>query len=130
MDLDQISKAVESFRPLWNVLEPIKSLSALAIVAQVIRWCWGQYHYVTVTLSCGSFKVRRKDFTWQKLTPLVSRVFYEGEQLSPELRNEILQITGLPIKDVQRASVITEKKRGSDVIVSQKKKKKKTPKKR
>lgn len=88
--------------PLLDVLEPIKSLSAIAILLSFVRYCWNQYHYVRVDLTCGSFSVRRKDFTWQKLTPIVSRVFYKGANLPDEIRKEILNITVVPAKDVVR----------------------------
>lgn len=97
-----ISQIVDFLKPILKVLEPIKSLSAIAILGSVVKYCWYQYHYVKVTLSCGSFKVRKKDFTWQKLTPIVSRVFYGGGNLPDHIRKEILNITEVPAKDIVR----------------------------
>ncbi len=95
-----LSEYIEALRPLWNVLEPIKSLSAVSIIIGAASLLWGKYSYKKVDLSCGSFKVRRKDFTWQKLTPLVSRIFYDGGNVPDEVRKEILKLTELPVKDI------------------------------
>lgn len=103
--ITNISNWVEALKPLWNVLEPIKSLSAITIICGAISWLWNHFSYKQVDLSCGSFKVRRKDFTWQKLTPLVSRIFYDGGQLPDSVRNEILEITGLPVKIIIRKEI-------------------------
>lgn len=102
--ITNISNWIETLRPLWNVLEPIKSLSAITIIGGAISWLWNRFSYRQVHLSCGSFKVRRKDYTWQKLTPLVSRLFFDGENLPKNIRKEILNATGLPVKDVKRYS--------------------------
>ncbi len=100
IDIQSIAEFMNGLRPLWDVLEPIKSLSAITIVASAIKYLWNQYHYVKVSLSCGQFEVRRKDFTWQKLTPIVSRVFYKGGNVPDEVRKEILNITEVPAKNI------------------------------
>lgn len=102
IDIDKVAEIVNSLKPLWDVLEPVRSLSAIAIVVSVIKYCYYQYHYVTVSLSCGEFKVRRKDFTWQKLTPIVSRVFFGGGNVPDKVRKEILNMTEVPAKDIIR----------------------------
>lgn len=95
--IEIIASFIDGYRP---VLETLKSLSAISIIIASIRFLWGQFYYIRVNLSCGSFKVRKKDMTWQKLTPLVSSLFFNGDRVSPEVRSEILGITGLPVKEV------------------------------
>lgn len=51
-----------------------------------------------VKLSCGSFKIKRKHFTAQNVTNVVSLRFYNGGLVPDEIRKEILRVTCPEIK--------------------------------
>lgn len=46
-----------------------------------------------VVLSMGSFKIRRKDFTVQNITNIVSLKYYDGGEVPESVRKEILSLT-------------------------------------
>lgn len=55
--------------------------------------------YFVMCGSAASDTVNYAD-TWQKLTPLVSRIFYDGGNVPDEVRKEILKLTELAVKDI------------------------------
>ena len=110
--VDSVSDVIQVLNPFINVLE---SLSAFTVVGAFSRWVWYNFHYVRIDLSVGSFKVRRKDKTWQKLTPIVSNTFYGGGNVLDSVRKEILQITSIKVKDVVRKTSDEEPKLAEQV---------------
>lgn len=46
-----------------------------------------------IELSVGSFSIRRKHFDVQNITNIVSAKFYNGGQIPPEVRKEIIELT-------------------------------------
>lgn len=57
---------------------------------------------VTVKLSIGSFSIQRKYFDVQNITNIVSANFYDGGQVPPEIRQEIIQLTCPKIKKLEK----------------------------
>lgn len=57
---------------------------------------------VTVELSIGSFSIKRKYYDVQNITNIVSANFYDGGQVPPEIRREIIELTCPKIKNVNR----------------------------
>lgn len=58
------------------------------------------YFSRTVRLSIGSFKIKRKYYDVQNITNIVSVKFYDGGQIPPEIRREILELTCPDIKEL------------------------------
>lgn len=48
---------------------------------------------VKVQLSIGTFKIKRKYFDVQNITNIVSANYYDGGQVPPEIRKEIINLT-------------------------------------
>lgn len=84
-----------------------------ALVGDVVRSCFGisamygvisfihNHLYKTVKLSIGSFKVKYKDYNVQNITNIVSANFYEGDQVPPSIRKEIILLTCPKVKKMK-----------------------------
>lgn len=55
-----------------------------------------------VDLSIGSFSIQRKYYDVQKITNIVSALFYDGGQVPPEIRREILEKTCPKVSDLKK----------------------------
>lgn len=83
----------------------INNLSILCIVYVLARG----YFYRKVRLSVGSFRIRRKDFTVQNITNIVSMKFYNGGEIPAAVRKEILTVTCPYAKNLERNDVSSNK---------------------
>ncbi len=82
------------FDIIGNHIQTIEStISLITILVGAVVWLHHTYSYKKITLSCGSFKVRRKFMNTAALTVIVSDLFYDGGQVPGEIRKEILEIT-------------------------------------
>jgi len=77
------------FSEAYLICTIINNLSILCIVYVLARG----YFYKKVNLSIGSFKIKRKDFTVQNITNIVSMQFYNGGDVPANVRKEILLVT-------------------------------------
>ena len=85
--IDFMFNIASSFEAIANIL--------LVVVAyQIIR----SNMYKTVTLTVGSFKIKRRDFNVQNVTNVVSLKYYNGGQIPAEIRSEIIMVTLPKIK--------------------------------
>ena len=85
--IDLLLNVASSFEAIANIL--------LVVVAyQVIR----SNMYKTVTLSIGSFKIKRRDYNVQNVTNVVSLRYYSGGQIPADVRGEIIKVTLPKIK--------------------------------
>ena len=85
--IDFLFDIASSFEAIANIL--------LVVVAyQMIR----SNMYKTVTLSIGSFKIKRKDYNVQNVTNVVSLRYYNGGQIPADVRGEIIKVTLPKIK--------------------------------
>lgn len=82
------------------VTDHIEAVANAILVFAAYRWIRCQ-RKVTVTLSIGSFRVRRRDCDLPTLTAIVSRVFFEGGWLPDDIRKELLAITTPKVSDVE-----------------------------
>jgi hypothetical protein len=80
----------------------ISAVSAMADIAifyvfytNVCKLFWKK-----VKLSCGTFKIRNKDFTVQNVTNVVSLHYYGGGVVPDDVRKEILKATCPKVKEV------------------------------
>lgn len=83
----------------------VNNLSILCIMFVLVRG----YFYRKVQLSIGSFKIRRKDFTVQSITNIVSMKFYNGGEVPANIRKEILAATCPDVKHLARNKVSSSK---------------------
>lgn len=56
---------------------------------------------VTVRLSIGSFKIRKKYYDVQNITNIVSANFYDGGQVPADVRKEIIELTCPKIRRIE-----------------------------
>lgn len=83
----------------------VNNLSILSIAYMLARG----YFIRKVHLSIGSFKIRRKDFSVQNITNIVSMKFYNGGEVPAPVRKEILAKTCPNVKDLVRNNVTSHK---------------------
>lgn len=95
------------FSEAYLICTIVNNLSILCIVYFLVRG----YFFKKVNLSVGSFKIRRKDFTVQNITNIVSMKFYNGGDVPANVRNEILLVTCPEIKDLSRKQLKSKGKR-------------------
>jgi hypothetical protein len=81
---------------LANELEVIANL---ALIFFTITFLYKRT-YMEINLSCGTFRVMRKDVNASNLTNLTSGLFYQGNHIPPHVRGEIMSITNPPVKGV------------------------------
>lgn len=55
-----------------------------------------------VSLSIGTFKVNKKDYTVQNITNIVSANFYEGGLVPDNIRKEIILLTSPKITHIKK----------------------------
>ncbi len=93
------------FSEFYLVCTIVNNLSILCIVFFLVRG----YFYQKVNLSVGSFKIRKKDFSVQNITNIVSMKFYNGGEIPANIRKEILIVTCPDVKNLVRNDVIFKK---------------------
>ncbi len=77
------------FMTFSDYLQAIFSLFSLYGIYSFIR----EWMPKTVTLSIGTFKIKRRYFDVQNLTNIVSAYYYDGGQVPSDVRREIIEIT-------------------------------------
>lgn len=80
---------IDTIYRIADSLDVISNLLLLWIGGKVL---YG-YTYKKVNLSIGVFKIKRKDYTVQNLTNIVSVLYYGGGQVPPNVRAEIINLT-------------------------------------
>lgn len=83
----------------------VNNLSILCIVFFLVRG----YFYQKVNLSVGTFKIRKRDFSVQNITNIVSMKFYNGGEVPANIRKEILLVTCPDVKNLVRNDVTSNK---------------------
>lgn len=74
----------------FNMLSIVLQVFNIVFIIQLFRLIKGNT-YQTVSLSCGSFKIRKRNFDVQNVTNIVSLHYFNGGQIPAEIRKEILQ---------------------------------------
>lgn len=77
------------FATVGDFLQSLFAIFSLYGVYAIIR----DWSIKRVELSIGSFRVRRRDFDVQKITNIVSANYFDGGQVPPDIRKEILHAT-------------------------------------
>lgn len=96
---------------LWQYIQELswfgsfmRGLADLSIIWVAYLTVRG-YTYKTVSLSIGSFRVRRKDCTVQNVTNLVSLHYFGGGTVPDPVRKEILEETSPTIKEITKKAI-------------------------
>lgn len=79
--------------------DKIEMFANLFIVVAVCKYAYSEQR-VDIVLSCGSFRMKRKDITLQNVTGVVSQLYFDGAWLPDEIRKEILVLTNPRATDV------------------------------
>ena len=88
-----------------NFCLPIKILAVLAdtsIIVAVVKWIYGLTYctiYLKIDDKIEKLELRRKYFTVQHLTNIVSREFYQGDLCDKTVRAQIIKLTSPRLKD-------------------------------
>ena len=80
-----------------DILRGILGLTSIYGIYSCFEKIWPK----KVELSVGSFSIKRKDFSVQNVTNLVSDIFYGGGSVPPEIRQEIFSITNPKVKNIK-----------------------------
>ncbi len=92
----QLIKQISDF---GSLLEGLANISIIWMAILFIR----DWTFKKVDLSIGSFKVRRREYNVQNITNMVSLHFYDGGEIPPEIRREILLKTTPKAKDLDNS---------------------------
>lgn len=83
---------------IYTVADSLDVISNLLLL-----WIGGKvlygYTYKKVSLSIGTFKIKRKDYTVQNLTNIVSVLYYAGGHIPANVRAEIINLTLPKVKN-------------------------------
>ncbi len=97
---------------LWQIIQDLswlgsflEGLANLSIIWVTFIFVKG-FTYKTVTLSVGSFKMRRKDCDVQNVTNLVSLHFFNGGHVPDEVRKEILEKTSPKVNELKKVQAV------------------------
>ena len=82
-----------------EMAETVETVANLAIIISVCFWIYRRM-WVSITLSCGTFEVRRKVMNASNLTNLVSKHFFNGGRLPNEVREEVIELTNPTVRRV------------------------------
>lgn len=88
-----------------NFCLPIKILAVLAdtsIIVAVVKWIYGLTYcttYLKINNKIEKLELRRKYFTVQHLTNIVSREYYQGDLCDKTVRAQIIKLTSPRLKD-------------------------------
>lgn len=93
---------------ILDFADQLETVGNLLMIFAAHRWADG-YRLVTVRLSVGTFRIRKKDRNdLPTLTAIVSETFFAGAWLPADVRAELIALTTPKAKDV----VYFEKKGG------------------
>lgn len=96
--MECIEQLIDLAFDLSDVIQSIFGIFSIYGIYSFIReWTPKQ-----VKLSIGSFSIKRKYFDVQNITNIVSAKFYDGGQIPPEIRREIIELTCPKIKNIKR----------------------------
>lgn len=96
MDFSFILDILSSLSSFVNIVRVFFGLSSLYGIYSFFR----NYVLQKVELSIGSFYIRPKHFNVQQITNIVSAHFYDGGQVPPEVRHEIIMLTCPKVKNL------------------------------
>ena len=98
---------MNAFQQFWDCFLQVTDVVNAIRVVFGLSSIYGIYSFVmnwvpkTISLSIGTFKIKRKDFDVQNLTNVVSANFFNGGQIPPEIRREIIEKTCPKIKIIK-----------------------------
>lgn len=95
---------------IFDFANQLETVGNLLLIFAAYKWADG-YRLVSVRLSVGTFKVRKKDLELATLTAIVSETFFAGAWLPANVRAELIALTTPKAKDV----VVFEGKEGGHV---------------
>lgn len=81
---------MEYWEYISNFASVLETFSNLALIGIVGNYFWRRRR-VTVTLSCGTVRIRKCDLNASNLTNAVSLKFFNGEQLPANVRSEVIK---------------------------------------
>lgn len=84
-----------------EMADAIEVVANLAIILSVAFFFYRRM-WVSISLSCGTFEVQRKDINASNLTNLVSEHFYNGGRLPNEVREEVINLTNPTVRRVRK----------------------------
>ncbi len=79
----------------------VNAITLVWLAVVTFLWVRQNFTYKEVDITPCRFKVKRKDFTVQNVTNIVSLKFFNGGHVSDEVRNEILSLTNSKVKDME-----------------------------
>ena len=88
------------FNIVIEVANDLEVIANLIFSYAAYRWVRGEM-WVTVTISLGSFRIKRKHFDLPTLTAVVSQTYFGGGWLPDGVRKELTILTTPRIKDLQ-----------------------------
>lgn len=92
--LDFISEWFNKYIVIISAIRATANVAIFYVFYTYIR----KLFWRKVELSCGTFKIRNKDFTVQNVTNVVSLRYYGGGKVPDEIRKEILKVTCPKVK--------------------------------
>lgn len=87
------------FEMVQVLADKIEMLANLILIVAAWKWIRLQQR-VTITLSIGSFRVKRKHCDLPTLTAITSQTFFKGGWLPDNIRHELLMITTPEIREL------------------------------
>lgn len=84
---------------IFDLADNLETVGNLLLIFATYKWADG-YRLVSVRLSVGTFKVRKKDLELATLTAIVSETFFAGAWLPANVRAELIALTTPKAKDV------------------------------
>ena len=84
---------------ILDFADQLETVGNLLLIFAAYKWADG-YRLVSVRLSVGTFKVRKKDLELATLTAIVSETFFAGAWLPANVRAELIALTTPKAKDV------------------------------
>lgn len=70
----------------------LEMMANLAIIYFTFKY-FRDNQYIKLEFSCGTIKIQRKNINPSNLTNIISKEFYGGDRIPPEVRKEIISIT-------------------------------------
>ena len=86
----------------WGLVRLLAFLADTSIIFAVVKWLYDQTYCTTYLKINGEIKkleLRKKFFSVQHLTNIVSREYYQGGQVDNQVRAEIIRLTSPRLKD-------------------------------
>lgn len=98
--MDSFKQFIDWAFDLSDIVQSILGIFSIYGIYSFLRECT----YKNVNLSIGSFYIRRKYFDVQNITNIVSAIFYEGGQIPPNIRREIIELTCPKVKKIKKSN--------------------------